>query len=162
MSLLASDRPSPNPRLQRTPLRAPLSRKPLARFGVVALLLVARPFQTSALGAEDWPPPAPHEAKHPVLVRKVEATPQPLRDPLILKGPLILEFVVEANSRVGPVRVTSSTHPVVDRAWVEAVKQWRYRPATVNGKPIRFIVTTVINGHPENWPRKRGANGEAG
>ncbi len=71
----------------------------------------------------------------------------------MIKGALILEYMVEIDGHVGPIRVIQSTHPVVDAAWLQAVKQWRYRPASLNGKPIRYTMTTVINTHAENWPR---------
>jgi TonB family protein len=71
-----------------------------------------------------------------------------------MKGALVVEYVVEIDGHVGPIRVIRSAHPVVDAAWVEAIKKWRYRPATLNGKPIRFAMTSVINTHAErSWPR---------
>jgi TonB family protein len=97
-----------------------------------------------------------------VLVHRVEAKQRPLGEPVKAIGPVVLEFVVETDGTVGSVRVVRSTHPIVDAAWVDAVKKWRYRPGSLNGKAIRWPTTVVVNAHPENWPRKNGGNGAAG
>jgi periplasmic protein TonB len=33
---------------------------------------------------------------------------------------------------------------VLDRAAMDAVKQWRYSPVLLNGKPEKFILTVAI------------------
>jgi hypothetical protein len=151
----------PNPRVQRTrssasPPHSPLTRHPLGRILVIAGFLVP-----VVSFAEEWPGAAPAGAKQPVRILNVEATPRPLPDPLVIRGALILAYVVELDGHVGPIRVIQSAHPVVDAVWVKAVKQWRYRPASLNGKPIRYTMTTVINTHAENWPRAAKKPGAA-
>src|SRR3954464_13152255 len=107
----------PNTRVQRTrssasPPPSPLTRNPLGRTLVIAGLL------TSAVAAQgvEWPGPAPAGTKRPVLIHRVEAPPQPLQDPFVLKGFLILEYVIEPDGRVGLIWIVRSTQPVVDAA----------------------------------------------
>ena len=153
---------SPNTRMQRTrssasPPHSPLMRCPLGRTVVIATLLAL----AAASRGEEWPGAPPAGAKQPVRIHNVEAKPRPLQDPLVIKGALILEYVVEVDGRVGPIRVIASAQPVVDAAWIEAVKQWRYKAATLNGKPIRYVMTNVINTHAESWPRVAKKSGAA-
>jgi protein TonB len=35
--------------------------------------------------------------------------------------------------------------PLLDQAAVDAVRQWRYRPARLNGQPLPVVVTITIN-----------------
>jgi len=142
--------------------RSPLNAQPLARRELAWLLLVPALFLAHSAQGEDWPGNPPPGAKPPLLLHRVEAAQRPLAEPVKATGVLILEFVVEADGTVGPVRVAQSTHPVVDAAWVRAVRKWRYRAGTLKGKPIRWPATVTITAHPETWPRKKAANGPAG
>jgi protein TonB len=37
------------------------------------------------------------------------------------------------------------SHPLLERAAVEAVKQWRYTPTRLNGVPVPIIMTVTVN-----------------
>ena len=51
-----------------------------------------------------------------------------------VQGVVILEAVVDPNGRVENVTVLRSI-PLLDRAAIEAVRQWRYSPLLLNGQP---------------------------
>jgi protein TonB len=36
-------------------------------------------------------------------------------------------------------------HPLLNEAAIEAVKQWRYKPQTLNGQAIEVITTITVN-----------------
>lgn len=64
-----------------------------------------------------------------------------------LEGVVLLEALIDISGRVADLRLfTSSGHPVLDRAALQAVRHWRFTPGTVAGKrenmwvkvPIRF------------------------
>ena len=60
------------------------------------------------------------------------AVEEPLPSPLFLSaGALVVKYVIEVDGRVGRVAVMQSLHPIVDKAWVKALKRFRYRPAIV-------------------------------
>lgn len=131
--------------------RSPLTRHPLGRLVSLAFVItVALPIPVRG---EKWPGKLPAGATQAVLLHQVEATPQPLPADYSSYGILILKLVVEADGKVGPVKVVRGLHPIVDTAWIEAVKEWRYQPAYLNGKPIRSSLTVTITAHPERWPR---------
>jgi protein TonB len=62
-----------------------------------------------------------------------------------------LEFVVDATGKPSEVSVTSPTDATLATAVVDAVKQWRFKPATVDGAPVATKVVLpvkIIDGVP--------------
>ncbi|MDX2019012.1 MAG: TonB family protein [Deltaproteobacteria bacterium] len=51
-------------------------------------------------------------------------------------GRLVLELEVDAAGIVRRVRVLSPVHPAIDTAAIDAVRSWRFQPATACGKPV--------------------------
>jgi protein TonB len=60
-----------------------------------------------------------------------------------VEGVVVLETVIDREGRVEDVRVLRSIS-LLDKAAVEAVKQWRYAPLLVNGHAVRFILTVTV------------------
>jgi protein TonB len=64
-----------------------------------------------------------------------------------IQGSVSLEVVVDETGTVTKVRVLKSKpkdyQPFVDAA-VEAVRQWRYEPATKNGEPVGITMDVLI------------------
>jgi protein TonB len=50
---------------------------------------------------------------------------------------VVLEVSVDERGRIGDVKVLRGLGPGCDEALVAAVRQWRFRPATRDGKPIK-------------------------
>ena len=61
-----------------------------------------------------------------------------------VQGVVILEAVLDASGRVESVRVLRSI-PLLDQAAVEAVRQWRFTPALLNGEPVPVVMTVTVN-----------------
>jgi protein TonB len=57
---------------------------------------------------------------------------------------VILEAVISENGNVEGVKVLAS-RGLLDQAAIDAVRQWRYRPATLNGKPVRVYFTVTVD-----------------
>ena len=85
----------------------------------------------------------------------VEATPlyrvnPPPRYPRLarrrgLEGTVLLEVLVDRNGRVREVRVqTSSGHPILDRAALSGVRDWRFSPGTIDGHPVDMQVLVPV------------------
>jgi protein TonB len=99
------------------------------------------------------PPPPPPASRGPVRVGGVIKEPALIYrvDPVYpgvaisanIEGTVILEAIVDEEGRVDTVRVLRSVS-VLDRAAVEAVKQWRYSPVILNGIPEKFILTVAV------------------
>ncbi len=50
----------------------------------------------------------------------------------------LLELVIDEQGRVSSMSIRLSVHPVYDPLLMSAARDWRYRPATVNGVPVKF------------------------
>ena len=65
-----------------------------------------------------------------------------------IQGFVQLLGVVDANGQVVSLRPDpshGSGNFALVQAAMEAVRQWRYRPATLNGAPIEFPTTITVN-----------------
>jgi TonB family protein len=50
----------------------------------------------------------------------------------------LLEVVVDEQGRVISMAVRASIHPTYDHQLLAAARDWKYRPATFNGQPVKF------------------------
>lgn len=50
----------------------------------------------------------------------------------------LLEIVVDEQGRVSEMILRRSIHPLYDGLLLAAAREWRYRPATLNGQPVKF------------------------
>jgi protein TonB len=60
-----------------------------------------------------------------------------------LEGTVIIEAIIAADGTVRDARVLRSI-PLLDRAALDAVRQWRYRPTTLNGTPVEVVMTVTL------------------
>jgi protein TonB len=60
-----------------------------------------------------------------------------------VEGMVILEAVIDASGSVTSARVLRG-HPLLDRAALDAVQQWRFTPATLNGEAIPVVMTVTV------------------
>lgn len=62
-----------------------------------------------------------------------------------VQGVVILEAIIDERGNVSNVRVLRGLPMGLDREAVEAVKQWKYRPAMLNGRPVRVYFTLTAH-----------------
>jgi protein TonB len=60
-----------------------------------------------------------------------------------VEGVVILEMVIDARGLVESVRVLRPIH-LLDQAAVDAVRQWRFTPALLNGEPVPVVMTVTV------------------
>lgn len=98
------------------------------------------------------PPPPPPPAKPrrvggeiqaPTLLKRVEPEYPGVAIAGKVTGTVILEATVNEAGAVTDVTVLRSI-AVLDRAAIKAVKQWRYQPLVLNGKPEPFILVVTL------------------
>jgi len=82
--------------------------------------------------------------KAPALIERVEQEYPPFAVRAQVQGVVILEAVVDGQGRVEDVRVLRSI-PLLDKAAIDAVRQWRYSPLLLNGTPERFVLTVTLS-----------------
>ena len=63
------------------------------------------------------------------------------------QGEVILEAVIDREGYVREARILKSVNPLLDRAALEAVSTWRYRPALVGTKTVAVYLTVKIAFH---------------
>lgn len=57
----------------------------------------------------------------------------------------VVEIVIDEQGRVIHVAVRTSVHPMYDAQLLTAGRDWRYQPATYQGKPVRYRKMIQIN-----------------
>jgi len=97
------------------------------------------------------PPPAPPakpirvggELQAPTLIHRVEPDYPAVAVAGKISGTVILEATVNEAGAVTDVTVLRSIL-LLEQAAVKAVKQWRYQPLVLNGKPEPFILVVTL------------------
>lgn len=79
----------------------------------------------------------------PVLVREVKPDYTSEARKARIQGTVTMDVVVVEDGTVGEVKVTRSLDEEygLDEQAVKAVKQWRFRPGTKDGKPVPVRVS---------------------
>ena len=57
----------------------------------------------------------------------------------------VLELVIDELGRVTAMTMRESVHPMYDSLVLNAAKDWRYQPATLQGRPVRFRKMIQVN-----------------
>lgn len=78
------------------------------------------------------------------LVSRVNPVYPPFARQLGVSGTVIMEVRIEKDGSVGTVRVTAGAMQLRQAA-IEAVKQWKYKPASLNGAPIESTAEVKVN-----------------
>jgi periplasmic protein TonB len=91
------------------------------------------------------PLPVSHQGiKPPVKIVNVSpeypATARQVRQ----QGIVILEAIIAASGAVETVRVLRG-YPLLNQAAIDAVQQWRFTPALLNGQPVPVVMTVTVN-----------------
>ncbi len=72
----------------------------------------------------------------------------PRHPPALLKakieGSVVLLFVLDENGRVQDPRVESSSRPEFEKPALAAVRRWRFKPGTRDGKAVRSYIRQQI------------------
>jgi hypothetical protein len=50
----------------------------------------------------------------------------------------VLDLVIDEQGRVVSIALRARVHPLYDTALMNAARDWRYRPAKLNGSPVKF------------------------
>ncbi len=99
------------------------------------------------------PPPPPQPAapiriggqvKAPALIHRVQPVYPDIAVAAHVAGDVVLEATVDAEGQVESVRVLQSRSHLLDKAAIEAVKQWRYSPLILNDTAWPFILTVTL------------------
>jgi protein TonB len=84
------------------------------------------------------------EMTRPVLLSKVEPVYPEIPRIARMSGKVTLQAVIGLDGRVESVNVIASTSGLFNDAALDAVRQWRYTPALMNGRPVRIYFTVAV------------------
>jgi len=100
---------------------------------------------------EEPPPPPPpvsppvkkiYNGEDPGVVAPVTIRQDVPRVPVSILGRTrdrgLLDIVIDEQGRVTQITLRIAVHPVYDNLLVNAAREWKYRPATLNGTPVAY------------------------
>ena len=76
------------------------------------------------------------------------------------QGVVVLDVWIDERGNVACVKVVRSI-PVFDKATVEAVRQWKFSPATLGGRPVAVVQTLNVRMPPPLPDRGRRWAGQS-
>ena len=86
----------------------------------------------------------PGETVPPKLIKEVAAIYPEIARQAKVEGNVVLEATTDIYGRVHNIKVLSSI-PLLDQAAIEALKQWVYEPAIIDGQPKAVTFTVTMN-----------------
>jgi TonB family protein len=137
-------------------IRANLTLK-LAVVNTWVEVTVERPSQLGNPAAPDTPNTPNTSPPRPIRVGGDVAAPQPLsmRNPQYpatsraagIQGTVLIGATIDRSGSVIDLALVSGVDPELDKAALEAVKEWRYKPGLLNGQPIemRTVITVKFS-----------------
>jgi protein TonB len=96
------------------------------------------------------PPPT---GAHPVrlshmregdLIRRVQPAYPDLARQARIQGQVVLQAMISKQGTIENLSVMEG-HPMLVRAAIDAVSQWRYRPYILNGEPVEVATQITVN-----------------
>lgn len=99
----------------------------------------------------DLPPPPPKqepvrvggEIKSPRKTYNVPPVYPDIARQARVEGVVILEAIIDPQGNVTNLRILRPI-PLLDRAAIEAVKQWKYEPTLLNEVPVPIVMTVTV------------------
>ena len=88
------------------------------------------------------------DVKAPVVISRVEPLYTDKAKAARISGIVIVEAVIDRNGNVTDARVLKPLPFGLDQAAVDALRQWKFRPGTLDGEPVDVIFNLTINFMP--------------
>ena len=133
--------PSPRQRGEGTALEVREGDQVLATVArdFPATILAEHPFTTGLMRSQDPNITPPKLISHVEPVYPAEAKAKGIA------GIVILETAIDETGAVGDVRILKPLPFGLDKAAADAVRQWRWEPATLDGKPVPAVLNVTIS-----------------
>jgi len=84
------------------------------------------------------------EVKEPIEIVKTQPQYPEAARKARMQGIVILEAIITKEGTVESVRVLRGINPLLDASAMRAVQQWKYKPATFNGRPVPVYLTVTV------------------
>ena len=83
-------------------------------------------------------------ATPPMEVHKVQPVYPRLAQTARVQGVVVLEALIRRDGSVADIRPVKTLSMGLTEAAIEAVRQWRYRPAELNGVPVEYYLEVIV------------------
>lgn len=85
------------------------------------------------------------DVKAPVTIHSVKPDYPRFARQARIEGTVVMSCVIDRQGRIRSAEIEKSVHPILDEAALAAVRQWRFRPGTLNGRPVDVIFHLTVN-----------------
>jgi len=112
------------------------------------------PSDDAVFGIPEGPPPAV-DSDGPIMVGGEVKAPEKLVAPqpqyteiarkARIQGVVIVQAIIDREGSVTNVKVLKGLPMGLEEAAVDAIKQWKFKPATLNGKPVTVYFNLTVN-----------------
>jgi len=107
-----------------------------------------RGWRFATISEEDWPwfrtPRVGGEIREPKKVKHVSPEYPEIARNARVQGVIILECIIAPEGHVTDIRVLRGI-PLLDKAAIDAVRQWVYTPTLLEGRPVPVVMTVTVN-----------------
>ena len=62
-----------------------------------------------------------------------------------VQGMVIVEAIIDELGQVTNVRLVRGLPMALDLAAIQAIQQWRFKPALLDGRPVKVFYTLTVN-----------------
>jgi len=80
----------------------------------------------------------------PVLIHRLEPQYTEEAKSKHIEGRVIVRGIIGKDGTLSDVKVAQSLNPGLDQKAVEAVRQWKFTPASKGGKPVRVAMSVAL------------------
>jgi TonB family protein len=84
----------------------------------------------------------------PVVIAQAIPRPSDISVPMGSPQTILMEIVIDENGRVERAEIRKSVDRLYETQLVAATRGWRYRPATQNGRPVKYLRTLEVTLNP--------------
>ena len=102
----------------------------MKRFAILALLIPCVAFAQTA---------------PPVAIKHVNPLVSDMAKRAGISGIVIVELMIDHNGAVKGGRIVKPLPYGLDQSALDAVKQWTFRPATLNGQPVGVLFNITVS-----------------
>ena len=102
-------------------------------------------------GIDVLPPPPPPPRQPPIshmmegnLIYRLQPAYPALARQARVQGTVVLRAIISREGTIENLQVLSG-HPLLVKAAIDAVRQWRYRPYVLNGEPVEVETQVTVN-----------------
>ena len=83
--------------------------------------------------------------KAPVAITRVDPVYTEVARKARIQGVAIIEAVIDRDGNVTEARILKGLPMGLDNAALNAIRQWKFKPGTINGQPVPVYYNLTIN-----------------